>query len=175
MNFEISSFERTVGYVALCDKILIALEIGQTEIWPLAVFYNSQVSQKPPRTGPSHAQLRWLLELIALRIVHENLSALCRKLGGPEKTVSPMYCDTFSSCMNSAMERGGGHCHAVVMIRDWIHMARLPSVAAIRPANPPCACAARAAVSGKWGCTARLRCGHTDSAVNTRRTNQRWT
>jgi len=44
--------------VAPYDKILIFLEIGQTEIWPLEVFYNSKVSQKPPRTGPSSPILK---------------------------------------------------------------------------------------------------------------------
>jgi len=45
-------------YVAPYDKILIFLEIGQTGIWPLEVFYNSKVSQKPPRTGPSSPILK---------------------------------------------------------------------------------------------------------------------
>jgi len=50
----------TVQYVHVApyDKILIFLEIGQTEIWPLEVFYNSKVSQKPPRTGPSSPILK---------------------------------------------------------------------------------------------------------------------
>jgi len=47
------SQQASTAPVAPYDKILIFLEIGQTEIWPLEVFYNSKVSQKPPRTGPS--------------------------------------------------------------------------------------------------------------------------
>jgi len=51
--FGSAKIERSAIHVAPSDKILIALQIGQTEIWPLEVFYNSKVSQKPPRTAPS--------------------------------------------------------------------------------------------------------------------------
>jgi len=128
--------------------------------------YDIMTVPGPVHLPPQHAQLRWLLELLALHTVYENHSATCRRLGGREEFVSPMYCDTTLVLPEKCNgERGASLPRCI----DDPGLTRLPQLLRSgRPTHPARARPERLLLESGG---ARLRCGHTESAVNTRRTN----